>query len=175
VDAQLSRLAAKALQSPLFLQRSQLEDNLAQATTEQLIASGSIEKTDEDLVKFLEDCVNSLDWALRNRVPNWRLSSKLAQTVSGWLENPLKCPDLPIVNRDRFPEVDWEENPRQIGVVEGDRLILLGKEQGTDAEIVSRDNGVVDTYHAAYFYEIIGQNQGKIEVTEDVEATLEPT
>lgn len=163
MDADLSRLAAKALQSPLFLQRSQLEDNLAQTTTEQLIQSGSIEKTDDDLMKFLEDCIDSLDWVLRNRVRDW-YGGGLNQAISSWLENPLKCPDFPIVNRDRFPEVDWEENLRQIGTVEGDRLILLGVEQGTEAEIVARDNGVNLDYHAVHFYEILGHSQGEVEI-----------
>lgn len=175
MDAVLSRLAARALQSPLFLQRSQREDNLSQKTIEELINAGSLQNTDEDLIKFLEDCANSLDWALRNRIQNWRSPSALAGTVTDWLENPVKCPDLPIANRDRFPNVDWEGNPRQIGTVEGDRLILLGKEQGTDAAIVSRDNGIAPDYHAAYLYEILAHAQGAIELTEDLESDAETT
>lgn len=163
MDAVLSRLAARAFQSPLYLEQLKIDEDFGDRTLAELIKVGSSENVNEDLLSFLEQCSACLDWALRNRVP----PIKTAQAVSGWLENPFKCPDLPIVNRGRFPNVDWEESPRQIGTVEKDRLILLGTEQGTEAAIVSCDNGVDDDYHASYLYEILGQAQGKVELFED--------
>ena len=45
-----------------------------------------------------------------------------------------------IVNRDRFPDVDFlpEAEIRKIGTVGKTTLVLVGREQGTDAPIVSR-------------------------------------
>ncbi|HEY9644382.1 MAG TPA: hypothetical protein V6C57_28060 [Coleofasciculaceae cyanobacterium] len=44
-----------------------------------------------------------------------------------------------IVNRDRFPEVDFlpESEFKVIGEAEGELLVLLGKEQGTGSAIVA--------------------------------------
>jgi hypothetical protein len=170
MDAALSRLAAKAMQSPLFLVRSQLEDNLAQTTIEQLIAAQTLEKADADLVKFLEDCSSSLDWALRNRVRNWQAPSALNQAVSDWLGNPQGCLKLPIANKDRFKSVSWDEEPVQVGTAEDDLVILLGREDGTNAAIVARDDGITLTYHALYLYELLN-SQGEITLNNLVQSS----
>jgi hypothetical protein len=160
MEAALCRLAAKAFQSPLFMQEAKTQDNLSETIINQLVAAKKMKKVDLNLLNFLEQCVSSLEWAQRNRRHNWFL--EINQVVSDWLENPLGCPDLPVENKDRFPDVAWDGNPKQIGTVEDDRLIQIGIEQGTDAVVVSRDNGVCLTYHSVYLYEIINFCQGEI-------------
>jgi hypothetical protein len=170
MDAELSRLAAKAYQSPLFFQEAQRQGDLAQSTTEQLIAAQTLDKVDPELRDFLELCVSSLKWANRNRIYNWQLPSALDKTVSDWLDNPQGSLKLPIANQDRFPDVEWDDEPLQVGTIEADRIILLGRETGTNAAIVSRDDGITPTYHALYLYELLN-SQGEITLNDLVQSS----
>ncbi|MBW4692210.1 MAG: hypothetical protein KME27_10635 [Lyngbya sp. HA4199-MV5] len=46
---------------------------------------------------------------------------------------------MPIKNRDRFPDVDFlpDDQIKPVGDVGGVTLVLVGKEQGSDAPVVA--------------------------------------
>ncbi|NJR38542.1 MAG: hypothetical protein HC781_06445 [Leptolyngbyaceae cyanobacterium CSU_1_4] len=78
---------------------------------------------------------------------------------------------MPIRNRDRFPDVDFLANAeiRAIGEVEGITLVLVGKEQGSDAPVVARaytDNFTSEDLHAVPLYELMAHTFGSINILE---------
>ncbi|HEY9825108.1 MAG TPA: hypothetical protein V6D19_06650 [Stenomitos sp.] len=164
MNAELSRLLAIALQSPLFRSASLQQENLSDTTISECIGQ-TVKTLPPDKAKFLRDCANSLDWAARNREFNWKYDPEsLSRVVTGFSTNPYQSPNLPISNRDRFPDANWGP-VRQIGSIGTERLIWLGREEGTDADLVSRDDGIQADYHAAYLHEFL-QAQDPIEIDE---------
>lgn len=41
---------------------------------------------------------------------------------------------MPVTNRDRFPDVDWLTDIKQVGDVGGTPLVLIGYAPGVDAD-----------------------------------------
>lgn len=81
--------------------------------------------------------------------------------------------EMPITNRDRFPSVDFlpDEEIKPIGDVEGTALVLLGKEQGTDAAVVARSytsDPASEQLHAVPLYELISHTFGSVNITEEL-------
>ena len=78
---------------------------------------------------------------------------------------------MPIKNRDRFPNVDFLPLDQQkiIGDAEGIPLVLVGKEQGTDAPVVAKtytSDFTAEDLHAVPAYELLNHAQGSITITE---------
>jgi|GEM_PF-6830261 hypothetical protein len=79
-----------------------------------------------------------------------------------------------ILNRKNYPEVDFlpEDKIRPIGTIGDTRLVLLGKEQGTEALMVSRSYAdefdPKEDFFAVPIYELISHSQELIEIKEAV-------
>ena len=80
---------------------------------------------------------------------------------------------MAITNRDRFPDVNFLD-PNEfkiIGDVEGTPLVLIGREQGSDALVVSRtrtDDPTTENLFAVPLYELISHTFGAVNIAEDV-------
>lgn len=79
---------------------------------------------------------------------------------------------MPIANADRFPDVDFLpiDEIRPIGDVEGTTLVLVGREQGTDAAVVARsytDDPASEQLHAVPLYELLSHTFGEVNITEE--------
>ncbi|MCC5636305.1 hypothetical protein LC593_10635 [Nostoc sp. CHAB 5844] len=78
-----------------------------------------------------------------------------------------------ITNKDRYIDVDFlpDNEIRPIGNIGDTRLVLLGKEQGTNTAVVSRSYSVEfdpnEKFFAVPLYELISHSQEPIELTED--------
>ena len=78
-----------------------------------------------------------------------------------------------ITNRDRFPDVDFlpPDQFKIIGDVEGTPLVLIGREQGSDALVVSRthtDDPATENLFAVPLYELLSHTFGAVNIAEDV-------
>lgn len=74
---------------------------------------------------------------------------------------------MPIVNRDRFPDVDFlpDGEIKPVGDVGGVTLVLVGSEQGTDAPVVAKaytDKPTSEELFAVPLYELLNQSQDSI-------------
>ncbi len=79
---------------------------------------------------------------------------------------------MPVSNRDRFPDVEFlpDAEIRAIGDVEGTTLVLVGKELGSDAIVVSRaytDDFISEDLHAVPLYELMAHTFGTITIPEE--------
>jgi hypothetical protein len=78
---------------------------------------------------------------------------------------------MPVSNRDRFPDVEFlpDAEIRAIGDVEGITLVLVGREQGSNAPVVARaytDNPTSEDLHAVPLYELMAHTFGSINILE---------
>lgn len=79
-----------------------------------------------------------------------------------------------IKNRDRYPDVTFlpDADIKPIGTCEGVRLVLVGREQGTDAAIVAKSYNPEfspdEELHATPLYELVAHTFGEINITEAV-------
>ncbi len=79
-----------------------------------------------------------------------------------------------ITNKDRFPDVDFvpENQIRPIGTVGGDRLVYLGKQQGTGSLVVSRSYApqftLTENFFAIPLDELLVHSQDPITITEEI-------
>ncbi|RCJ20154.1 hypothetical protein A6S26_05380 [Nostoc sp. ATCC 43529] len=77
-----------------------------------------------------------------------------------------------ITNKNRMPDVDFlpDDEIRPIGNIGGTRLVLLGKEKGTDVAVVSRSYASEfdpkEDFFAIPLYELISHSQERIELKE---------
>lgn len=73
-----------------------------------------------------------------------------------------------------MPDVDFlpDSEIRPIGNIGGTRLVLLGKEQGTNVAVVSRSYTTEfdpnEEFFAIPLYELIGHSQESVEITENI-------
>lgn len=79
---------------------------------------------------------------------------------------------MTIINRDRYPDVDFlpDSEIKPIGTCEGVRLVLVGKEQGTNADVVAKsysdEFSPDEELHATPLYELLNHTMGAIELFE---------
>ncbi|MBW4675940.1 MAG: hypothetical protein KME52_18535 [Desmonostoc geniculatum HA4340-LM1] len=79
-----------------------------------------------------------------------------------------------ITNKNRMPDVDFlpDNKIHPIGNIGGTRLVLLGKEKGTNVAVVSRSYTAEfdpdEELFAIPLYELISHSQESIELTEDI-------
>lgn len=77
-----------------------------------------------------------------------------------------------ITNRERYPDVDFlpDSEIRPIGTCEGTRLVLVGKEQGTGADVVAKSYTAEfspdEELHATPLNELIAHTFGGISLDE---------
>lgn len=76
---------------------------------------------------------------------------------------------MPITNRDRFPDVNFlpDANIKKIGTVGNTDLVIVGKEKGTDAPVVSSsytDNPAQEELFAVPLYELMSHSQDAITI-----------
>lgn len=77
---------------------------------------------------------------------------------------------MPIVNRDRFPDVDFlpDGQIKPIGDVGGVTLVLVGREQGSKADVVARaytDKPATENLFAMPLYELLNHSQDPVNLT----------
>lgn len=78
---------------------------------------------------------------------------------------------MPVINRDRFPDVDFlpDSEFKIIGDAEGEILVLLGKEQGTGSAIVATTDTPYfqdQDLEATPLQSILKFAQGSVNITE---------
>ncbi|HEY9781840.1 MAG TPA: hypothetical protein V6D09_17085 [Leptolyngbyaceae cyanobacterium] len=78
-----------------------------------------------------------------------------------------------ITNRDRFPDVNFLEpnDFKIIGDVEGTPLVLIGREQGSDALVVSRthtDDPKTENLFAVPLYELLSHTFGAVNIAKNI-------
>jgi hypothetical protein len=81
---------------------------------------------------------------------------------------------MKITNKDRLPEVDFlpSNKIRPVGTIGGVGLVLLGKEQGTNAPVVSRFYAAEfdpnEEFFAVSLYELLSHSQEAVVLTEEI-------
>lgn len=80
---------------------------------------------------------------------------------------------MPVSNSDRFPDVDFlpPDQFKVIGDVEGTPLVLIGREQGTEAPVVARsrtDDPTTESLFAVPLYELMSHTFGEINIEEEI-------
>jgi hypothetical protein len=79
---------------------------------------------------------------------------------------------MPIVNRDRFPDVNFlpDDEIKLIGSCEGVSLMLIGHEQGSDALVVAKSNSKKfnskEQLYAIPLYELLNHTMGAVVINE---------
>jgi hypothetical protein len=94
---------------------------------------------------------------------------ELGQDFADYVSNfvPPEAEVKPIKNKDSYPDCDFfdEENMQVIGDVGGVPLILIGRERGTNAMIVARDDRPY--FHGTFLEELIAHTQDNVNINEE--------
>lgn len=80
---------------------------------------------------------------------------------------------MPIINRDRFPDVDFlpPDQFKIVGDADGTPLVLIGTERGSDAAVVSRSqtpDPATEDLFAVPLYELLNHSFGSINIEEEL-------
>ena len=191
MHASLDRMLVRVFQSPIYLNAAQFfGDKLNSLVFQKCAEDDTFEKLDENWQVFLGACLYST--GMRSRTdPDYPLYSGLTpeqitaiqshiKDSNSTLDQLLKDEDKAylfargrkiITNKDRYPNVEFlsSDEMNQIGDIGGITLLLVGKEQGTNAPVVARsyENDSDEELFAIPLYELLN-SQDPVNITEEI-------
>ncbi|NDJ20978.1 hypothetical protein GS682_04825 [Nostoc sp. B(2019)] len=191
MHASLDRMLVRVFKSPVYLDAAQFfGDKLKTLVMKKCVEAYTFEKLDKNWQMFLGACLYST--GMRSKAePDYPLYSGLTEEQIKAIQSHIKESSVTfeellededkaflftygtkiITNKDRYPNVEFlpSNEITQIGDIGGTTLLLVGREQGTNAPMVARSYEMDsdEELFAIPLYELLN-SQDLINITEEI-------